>query len=483
VPNVRKIKIGDLKQLPIAELVDIILEQSAGIDLLMQQIQQQQGRIAELELLIAKLTKDSSNSSKPPSSDFHPPASHTRNSRTPSGKKPGGQPGHRGITRMSVDIPDEIITVAPVICSGCGADLNDKQNHTTITVVSTAQAIDIPPIIPIVTEYQKIAITCTCGHRSEGQYPSFITPGGGIQLGSNISSFLVYMNTAQHIPYGRLQTIASDLLNMSVSEGTIKNKLTQAAAAAMPVQRSILSFLHRSPWVGSDETGAQVEGERWWQWVWQNTLASYYAISPSRGYQVIKQHFGEAYEGTIIHDCLSTQNKTTAGGHQLCHAHLFRDYQFLIETKGENALWAYKMKQLLYKSQRARDHCHVAGTDTKLREFIIQDYRKQLVTLLSWNLSGKESRKLQKRLIKHQNKLLHFMNSPDMPPDNNGSERAIRNAKVKQKVSGGFRSEAGATRHATLLSIIETAKKQDLNVLSIIQQLVRGEEVEMFGAE
>ena len=485
MPNLRKIKIEDLKKLPTTELVSIILEQSAGLDFLMQQIQQQQDRIIELELLVAKLTKDSSNSSKPPSSDFHPPASHTRNSRTPSDKKSGGQPGHRGRTRQSTDTPDEIVTLAPDTCGDCGSNLQDASNQQSqnTKVVSTAQAVDIPPIAPVITEYQKVSVTCTCGHTNEGQYPSFISPGGGIQIGPNISSFLVYMNTAHHIPYGRLQTIASDLLNISISEGTVKNKLTVAAVAALPVQADILDVLHRSSWVGSDETGARVEGKRWWQWVWQNVRASYYTISPSRGYQVIKQYFGESYKGSLIHDCLSAQNKTTAGGHQLCHAHLFRDCQFLIDTKGENALWGYKMKQLLYRSQRTRGHCHKAGTDTKLQELIIQDYQKQLAALLTWNLSGKESKKLQKRLLKHQDKLLYFMSSPDMPPDNNGSERAIRNAKIKQKISGGFRSEAGATRHATLLSVIETAKKQDLNVLGVIHQLMMGEEVRLFGGE
>ena len=483
MPTIRKIKIEDLKQLPTTKLVGIIREQSSGIDFLMQQIGQQQDRIVELELLVSKLTKDSSNSSKPPSSDFHPPASHTRNSRTSSGKKSGGQAGHRGTTRMSVATPDEIVRLAPVACSGCGADLSDEQSSLTLTILSTSQVIDIPLPEPVITEYQKLAITCRCGHVNEGRYPSFITPSGGIQLGPNSSSFLVYMNTAHHLPYHRLQTIATDLLHISVSEGTIKNKLALAATAAAPAQASILSFLHHSPWVGGDETGARVGGKRWWQWVWQNTKASYYAIAPSRGYQVIKQYFGETYKGTLIHDCLSAQNKTGAGGHQLCHAHLFRDCQFLIDTKGEAAEWAYRLKRLLYKAQRARDHCYTKGINPSLREHIIQNCQKQLAALLTWDLSGKESKKLQKRLIKHQDKLLHFMNSPSTPPDNNGSERAIRNAKVKQKISGGFRSEAGATRHAILLSIIETAKKQNLNVLGIIQQLMRGEEVRLFGAE
>lgn len=481
-----KIKIAELKRLSKTQLVNIILEQPAGLKFVLQQNKQLQDRITELELLVAKLTKDSSNSSKPSSTDFRgpdKPSSHNRNSRNPSGKKSGGQPGHNGTTRSNVDNPDEVVACAPTGCTGCGNDLTNPANRRVSEIVSTAQVADIPPVMPIITEYQRLRITCVCGQTNDGQYPDFVVPAGGIQLGPTISSFLVYLNSAHHLPYARLQTIVRDLLGFNVSEGTISNKLSACAQAAETVQAKILNFLHGSSWVGSDETGARVAGSRWWQWVWQNAQASYYAVSPSRGYKVIKEHFGESFAGTLVHDCLSAQNKTVAGFHQLCHAHLFRDLQFLIDTKGEHTVWAYRLKRLLYQSQRARDHCWATEFDPVMRARILQYYHYQLTGLLGWELTSPESRKLQRRLLKHQAKLLHFMTSPDMPADNNGSERAIRNAKVKQKVSGGYRSQAGAERQAVLLSVIESSKKQNKNVLSIIQQLIRGETVDLFGAE
>lgn len=442
-------------------------------------------RIIALELLVARLSKDSTNSSKPSSTDFHnpdKPTGHSRNSRQPSGKPSGGQPGHPGSTRISVSDPDEIVPCAPEQCSGCGNDLTNPACQASIAVAGTAQIVDLPPIVPIVTEYQRLAVTCQCGRITEGQYPAGVV-AGSCQLGPNISSFLVYLNTAHHLPYQRLAGLARDLLNLPVSQGTIQNKLAQAAKTAEPAAAAILNFLRTSSWAGSDETGAKVAGQRWWQWVWQNAQASYYAIAPSRGYKIIKQYFGESFTGTLVHDCLGAQNMTAAGFHQLCHAHLFRDCQFLIGTKGEAAGWAYRLRRLLYKSQLARDHCWREGFDPWLRRQVIRSYQNRLMALLREDIAGQESRKLQKRLVKHRDKLLHFMNSPDIPPDNNGSERAIRNAKVKQKVSGGFRSEDGAKYHATLLSVIETAKKQDRPVLGIIQRLMRGEGVELFGAE
>lgn len=442
-------------------------------------------RIIALELLVAKLLKNSNNSSKPPSADFHKPdkpPSHHRNSRNLSDKKTGGQPGHHGTTRVNMNEPDETLVCAPLVCKGCGSNLEDPTSQSNVETVGTAQTIDIPPIVPVITEFQKLQVTCGCGHVNTGQYPPFVSSRGGIQLGPNVSSFLVYLSTAHHMPYQRLQELTSNILNLEISQGTIRNKLNEAAAAARPVKETILQFLHDSPWVGSDETGTRVTGKRWWEWVWQNSSASYYTIAPSRSYQIIKQYFGESYRGSLIHDCLSAQNMTVARFHQLCHAHLFRDLQFLIDT-GEDVVWAYQLKRLLYKSQRARDHCWSEWFDPGVRATIIKSYQEQLSAFLVSNLSSEESKKLQKRLLKHQDKLLHFMSSPDIPPDNNGSERAIRNAKIKQKVSGGFRSEAGATHHATLLSVIETAKKQNLNVLTVIQQLMSGKPVRLFEGE
>lgn len=495
MPKIRKIKIKDLKQLPTAELVDIIIEQSAGIDFLMQQIQQQQDRITELELLVAKLTKDSTNSSKPPSSDMpgsgktnktstgsNTSKNHSRNSRNTFGRKSGGQPGHPGSTRELVDNPDTIITSVPEACGGCGIVFTDTIDATTDEVIARSQVVDIPPIVPVVTEYQAIARTCACGHTTNASLPPQASCSGMVQIGANASSLLVYLSSAHHLPYKRLQQVATDLFNLPLSQGSIDNKLEAAATAAAVCKNSILSFLHRSPFVGGDETGVRVAGARLWEWVWQNAKASYYIISAHRDYQTVVDNFGESYTGCLIHDCYSAQNNTNAGWHQLCHAHLLRDLQFVVDT--EHSIWAHRLQDFLVRSQRARDHIWGKEFDPDMRERVIDDYYHQLERFICQPVAGKEANRMQKRFKKHEEKILYFMTTPDVPPDNNGSERAIRNAKVKQKVSGGYRSYRGAERQAALLSVIETAKKQGLNVLEIIRQLVRGEMVQLFvGAE
>jgi transposase len=473
----------ELLDLPHGQLVDLVLMMRA-------QIAELSSQVTELRSQVAALHKNSTNSSKPPSSDMpgsggkgsNDAASRKHlNSRNPSGRKPGGQSGHTGTTRTTTTTPDKVVVCAPANCGNCGHSLVGAS--ATDTIMTMTQVADIPPIVPIITEYQQIARTCACGHTTSGTLPEGIAASGGtIQIGPNASSLLVYLNTAHHLPYARLQQIAADLFHLSLSQGSIDNKLEVAAVAAAPLRECILTFLHGSSQVGSDETGVRVAGKRIWEWVWQNTKASFYAISSHRDYQTVNDNFGEDYQGVLVHDCYSAQNNTKAkAGHQLCHAHLLRDLQFVVDT--ERSVWAYQMQIFLLRAQRARDHIWAEGFDLEVRRQIQADYERQLDKIIRQSVTSKETIRLQKRFKKHQEKILRFMNSPDIPPDNNGSERAIRNAKVKQKVSGGYRSLRGAERQAILLSVIETAKKQDLNVLAIIRKLMCGEAVQLFGGE
>lgn len=454
----------ELLALPKGQLVDLVL-------IMREQLTSLQSRVAALE-------KNSTNSGKPPSSDLPgsgKPVSHRRNSRQSSDRPSGGQPGHRGNTRTLVDNPDTIVVCAPDACAGCGTPFTDTAAGT---VIARSQVVDIPPITPITTEYQAVARTCTCGHITKGHLPAAATAQGTVQIGTNASSLLVYLNSAHHLPYERLQQVAVDLFNLPLSQGTIANKLEVAGCAATPIAQIILGYLQASSLVGSDETGVRVAGKRIWQLVWQNTQASYYAISAHRDYQTVKDSFGENFQGCLIHDCYSAQNNTSAGWHQLCHAHLLRDLQFVVDT--EQSVWAYQLQCFLIRSQRARDHIWADGFNPAQREQVIDNYYRQLEQFVHKPLTDKEAIRLQKRFRKHEEKILYFMTMPDIPPDNNGSERAIRNAKVKQKVSGGYRSYRGAERQAALLSVIETAKKQGLNVLKVVQQLVHGETVQLF---
>lgn len=412
--------------------------------------------------------KDSTNSSIPSSKDQKKPDKklRQRSLRVHTGKPSGGQKGHAGSTRGQTRQPDHIIPCAPSLCSHCKASLLDIAG----AVHSCRQEVDIPPIIPIITEYQQMIVTCRCGHEECGSFPSHIT--APMQLGQNLRSMVVYLNNSHKMPYLRLTQVIDDFVHLRISEGSVENILGYALKKAVPVQAEILTMIKEGKWTGGDETGTRVAGKRCWEWVWQNDAGSFYAIEPSRGYDVVKKYFGEDYEGTLLHDCWGAQNKTPAKQHQHCHPHYQRDLQLSVDLS--RCPWAYQVQRLLWKSQRAQKQIWKEGFSSDLRARVQQSYEQALDKFLEPLPLPPESLKLAKRLRRHREKIFPFLYDPAIPPDNNSSERAIRNAKLHAKISGGFRSMRGAQRHAVLLSFIETVKKQNRNLLQSIQELLRG---------
>jgi len=421
-------------------------------------------RVQELE---RQLGKTSSNSSKPPSSDNFPPKKN-QSLREKSDKKSGGQNGHNGSTRNQTNTPDKIISCRPNKCEHCGKDLSKRKGE----IISKRQEVDIPPVKPVITEYQQEEVKCTCGHCNKGEFPEHIK--APMQIGQNLKAFIVYLNTCHYLPYERLVHLIRDLLNMPLSQGTIDNVLDSFHDKGKPFYDQILADIKKQKWTGSDETGTKVNKKNWWQWVWQNEMGSYYAIENSRGYKVVEKYFGGDYDGILIHDCWSAQNNTAAKGHQLCHPHLLRDLIFCMEI--EKNKWAYKALRFLLSSEKARKHIWRENFDPLLKEKIIKQYEEKLQQLIKETIAdnNNESRRLQKRFKNHQEKILCFMNDPDIPCHNNSSERAIRNSKLHQKISGCFRSEIGARRRTVALSIIETCKKRKLNILTSLQRIFQG---------
>jgi len=195
-------------------------------------------------------------------------------------------------------------------------------------------------------------------------------------------------------------------------------------------------------------------------------------IEPSRGYKVVKEHFTEKYQGLLCHDNWSAQNSTPASEHQLCHAHLLRKLQYAIEKEG--SAYAAQMQQLLRESQQDRERIWGADFSESERKRVIESYVEKLDVLNCMELTHPEEKKLQKCFTKYRDWIFTFLAYPDVPPDNNRSERAIRAAKVKDKISGGFRSAGGATRFADLLSLTHTLRKQHLPLLDSLAAVFQG---------
>jgi len=418
--------------------------------------------VQKLLLKIDKLEKNSTNSSKPPSMDI---VKKNKSLRWKSWKKSWWQEWHKGCCKNKIKNPDKIIQCKPNICPFCGAKIDEQSKFFELW---RRQVIDIPEVKQEVTEYVLMGTKCKCGKKIKWEYPKWVK--WPVNYGNNLQAFVWYLNVKHSIPYKRLSNIFSDILSINISEWTIDNILWRLAEKIQPYSNNILSIIKRWNWVWSDETWTRVNTENWYCWTWQNLLWTYYYSIKSRAYEVVRSIFWEDYRWTIVHDCFGAQNNTEAKDHQLCHPHQLRDLIFCLEK--ENSVWASKIIELLLKSEKAQEHIWQDWFDENIRKNVQKYYIDKLDMLLEVPPETKEALRIYKRFKKYRSWIFTFMKYKDVPHHNNSSEQAMRIHKVKKKISWGFRSIKWIERHDTILSFLDTTKKQNRNTITSIKQAI-----------
>ena len=422
-------------------------------------------KITSLEerLLQYEKPKNSRNSSIPPSHDYKR-TSKTRSLRETSDKKPGGQPGHQGTTLEMVEKPDQIISHIPHYCTCCGCDISQIQ----MEFVERRQEIVLPVIKPIYVEHQIFQRTCACGEIMISDFPPGITPG--ISYGENIESVAAYLNARQFVPFHRLAEMFRYVFNTPISEGTLVKVVNRVAEKAVPAYELIRKRAETAKIIGGDETGMKINGQKGWFWTFQATLFTFVIASLNRGTQTINEHFPKGFVfSVLVHDCWRCYFKVAAVAHQICIAHLLREFNHVSECY--NLKWATDFKQLLVEAITFKKILQPHDYQKPLNQRT--EFEERLTKLLQEPINDKHpiAVSLQTRLIKYKQHIFTFLYYHDVPPDNNGSERAIRNVKVKQKISGQFKSFSGAETFAILRSIIDTAIKNNLNPLDSLSQI------------
>lgn len=424
-------------------------------------------RITELEALIMQLTtvKTSKNSHNPPSSDK---ARKNQSLREKSGKPVGGQKGHKGHTLKMVDTHVVVEPLIPLYCTACGASLSAK----TFALESRRQVIDIPPIIPVVTEYQSFGTRCNCGHHQCGIFPPEVK--NHIQYGPNIQSLVVYQSCYQYLPFHRLSDFFKKVCHVSISKGTLENILRRSALKAQPVYQKLQQCIAISLFVGSDETGYKLNGKKGWFWVWQNALVTFIVAATSRSKQVIAEYFPNGLpNATLCSDRLAAQLSTFTKSSQLCLAHLLRDLNFLIERQESN--WPQQFKTLLKKAIELKQKA-LKYEKNDPQTIILEQQLDHLLSDDQYQMLIKEPDKHKnaitflKQMQKFRSNIFPFLYDELVPFDNNASERAIRMIKVKTKISGQFKSLH--QEFAILRSVIDTTIKNGKSVYEAIQALV-----------
>lgn len=406
--------------------------------------------------------KNSGNSHKPPSSDISKPK-RTKSLRSKSGRKPGGQKGHKGTT-LKMQTPDIIEPLYASRCEHCGRSLSGQSS----TYIGSRQVIDLPEIKTICKEYQVYETRCTCGCCNKGHYPENVR--SAVSYGPNVQSLVTYLSSRQYIPFNRLHELMSEIMGTTISSGGIDYIMDKFARKSYPRYQQIKENVLNSQVIGADETGAKINGSSHWFWTFQNSENTFIAIHKNRGSKAINNLVPEGFKNNIlVTDCWMSYFKEEVKGHQLCTAHLLRELEWLGQ-RYKLQTWSLRMSYLLTKAiklwrtgiDKAKD------TAEKLKEelwdLLIDRPKPQYKELYSF----------YKRMIKHQKWILYFLENTDVPPDNNASERAIRNVKVKQKVSGFFKSLKGAQNYAIFRSIIDTAIKQDISPINALREIAIG---------
>ena len=454
----------ELGLLSIAEKDDLIRALFAQVAALTAKVVELEGRLAQ----------NSRNSSKPPSTDgLHKPKPK---SQRKAGQNPtGGQKGHTGHTLKKVAQPDHIEThFPPSHCDTCHRPL------PTAMVVETRQVFDIPPLRHEVTEHRVFEARCACGKVHRGKFPAAIS--APVQYGPYIKATVVHLTHHHMMPVSRTGDLTGDLFGLLLSDATVLSINNEACALLAPTVAAMGETLKAAPVAHADETGMRVAGSLHWLHVLATPMLTWIGRHVNRG-RLAFDSFGilTAFTGTLVHDGWKPY-RDLACLHALCNAHHLRELTYVFEEMEQ--AWAKHMIDLLVEA------CHeVDATGGPLATPRIVHYRCAYAGILAQGEaanprappSGRRGRTRQSKALNlldrlriHADDVWRFTTDHGVPFSNNVAEQAVRMPKVKQKISGGFRTSAGLDTFCTIRSYLATLHKQKFNLFHALTLTFQG---------
>ena len=441
------------------------------------QILELKERIKALE---DRLLKNSSNSNKPPSSDW---PTKQRSLRGKSGKPCGGQKGHKGHNLKMVEVADSTTVHKVSTCSSCGSCLED----IAPAGYRKRQVFDLPPIKVEVTEHRAEQKICPhCGHKNEASFPEDVSQP--TQYGPRIKAICTYLSQYQLLPYERTSELFSDLFGTSLAAATIVNTNRACFEALKSSEEKIKDKITASAVVHFDETGLYVDVSRWWLHVASTKNLTYYAANPKRGKAATDDiDILPNFNGTAVHDSWNTYFGYDCN-HALCNVHHLRELKAVEEFSSQK--WAIDMASLLLKIKKTVDIKKLVAD--KLEQDKINGFKKRYDRIIKAGLGQNpiakvrdgtkkrgrikqsKAKNLLDRLKEHWRETLAFMYDFSVPFDNSQAERDVRMMKVQQKISGTFRSVDGAKTFCRIRGYISTVRKNSFSVIDAIQAAFEG---------
>src|SRR5579859_158588 len=451
---------------------------------LREQVRQQALLIAQLQqqvqALQERVDKDSHNSHLPPSSDRF--VRQPKSLRKKSGKKAGGQPGHEGTTLHWQACPDEVLVHRVTHCATCQQDLRTVPSLQG----ERRQVVDVPAPRLWVQEHQVEQKQCpACQQITVASFPAEVA--APLQYGPRLGAIAVYLVQQQLLPWARACEILGDLLGAPLSEGTLASLIERCAATLQPVEEQIRQALTAVEVLHQDETGLYVNGQRQWLHVSSTDQLTHYAVHPKRG-RVALEAIGilPRFSGTSVHDGWRAYFHY-ACRHALCVVHLLRELTYLAEEQG--LAWAADLIALLLDMKAATDQARAQGLAC-LHQVEVADWQAHFVAIVmqadattpyaqappghKGRVKQSAARNLLDRLLAEQEAVLAFLHRLVVPFDNNQAERYVWIVKVQQKVSGSFRSQAGAVAFCRIRGYLSTLRKQGLHLLNALEATLRG---------
>ncbi len=432
--------------------------------------------LAQRDEIIADLKRqlalNSGNSSKPPSSDGFKKQSRVRSLREKSGKKSGGQPGHKGSTLQQVENPDFIEIHKINHCPHCNTNLTD----VPVDDISRKQVVDIPLVKkPFVTEHQFEMKRCPgCHKKVTPQGDDFA--GAPVKYGDNIKAVTTYLHVHNLVPEQRTAQIMKDLHGVPMSSATVENIIKGCVERVAPVVEYIKKDLAKASHKCADESGARVAGKLHWVHTVSNARSVHYRISEKRG------DISTDLVGTVMHDCFSSYfSKLDNVQHALCNSHILRELKALIEIDKEP--WARNMRRLLLVGLKKQPQNITTEWLVRFKKLYCEIVQKGLAFHEDLGVLNKPKRgaakrrpghNLLRRLQKYDVAVLRFLEDPEVPFTNNCAEQSIRMVKIKQKISGCFRTIDGAKNFVTVRSYTATAQKRGFKILESLAYAFQG---------